>query len=208
MTQHHLIQNVPDLEAVIGAPIEFVRGKIASRLDPLMKEFIQVSPLIFVSTRDAEGQIDISPKGDPAGFVLVDGQDNLLIPERPGNRLAMGFRNILNNGQIGVIFVVPNQRETLRVKGKATLHNDPRMLDRMQVNGKPALLYTQVEVTECFIHCGKAVVRSQLWRPETWDTSDRSIGGRQLASLLGARSETEVQASAARLEAQYRDGLY
>ncbi|MBW8755012.1 MAG: pyridoxamine 5'-phosphate oxidase family protein [Sphingomonadales bacterium] len=208
MTQHHLIQNVPDLEAVIGAPIEFVRGKIASRLDPLMKEFIQVSPLIFVSTRDAEGQIDISPKGDPAGFVLVDGQDNLLIPERPGNRLAMGFRNILNNGQIGVIFVVPDQRETLRVKGKATLHNDPRMLDRMQVNGKPALLYTQVEVTECFIHCGKAVVRSQLWRPETWDTSDRSIGGRQLASLLGARSETEVQASAARLEAQYRDGLY
>ena len=208
MAEQHLIRNVVELEAVVGAPMEFVRRKILSRLDDLMKEFIQHSPLVFVSTSDCDGQVDISPKGDPAGFVRVDGKGNLLIPERPGNQLAIGFRNILHNGRIGLIFVVPNQQETLRVKGTATLHRDPDVLERMQVNGKPALLYTYVEVEECFIHCGKALIRSQLWQPETWDTSNRSIGGRQLASVVGARSEQEIRESAARLEKLYDDGLY
>lgn len=208
MDEQHRINDVPDLEAVVGAPIEFVRSKIASRLDDLMKEFVRSSPLIFVSTSDSDGQVDISPKGDPPGFVQIDDTGNLLIPERPGNRLTIGFRNILRNGRIGLIFMVPNQRETLRVKGNATLHKDPHVLDQMQVNGKPALLYTHVEVTECFIHCGKALIRSQLWNPETWDTSDRSIGGRQLASVVGARSEKEIGESAARLEKLYTDDLY
>ena len=208
MDAQHQIRDVTDLEAVVGAQIEFVRSKIASRLDDLMKEFIRSSPLVFVSTSDPDGQVDISPKGDPAGFVQVDDKGNLLIPERPGNRLTIGFRNILRNSRIGLIFVVPNQRETLRVKGTATLHKDPQILEQMKVNGKPALLYTHVEVTECFIHCGKALIRSQLWRPESWGESSRSIGGRQLASVVGARSESEIEESAARLEKLYTDDLY
>ena len=208
MDAQHQIRDVAGLEAVIGAPHPFMRTKIVTRLDALMIEFVRKSPLVFVATSDAEGGIDVSPKGDPAGFVLVDEECNLLIPERPGNQLTIGFRNILGNGRIGLIFVAPNQRETLRVKGRATLHKDPEMLRGMTVNGKPALLYTHVQVDECFIHCGKAMVRSQLWKPDTWNTAARSIGGLQLASVVGARSEEELKASAIRLDAMYRDQLY
>lgn len=208
MNDDNLIVSEAHLEAVIGAPMEFVRRKIVHQLDGLMREFIAQSPLVFVATSDPQGQVDISPKGDPAGFVQVDHDGNLLIPERPGNQLAIGFRNILGNGRIGLIFVAPNQRETLRVKGTATLRTDPEILQSMQVNGKPALLYTHVAVSECFVHCGKAMVRSALWHPDSWYPASRSIGGRQLASVVGARTEQEVATSAARLEGLYKDGLY
>ena len=202
------ITDIAQLEAVVGVPHEFMRCKIKNQLDDLMKEFIGLSPLVFVATRDETGEVDVSPKGDPFGFVQVDSNGNLLIPERPGNQLAIGFRNILATGNVGLIFVVPNQRETLRVKGKATLRRDPEVLQSMTVQGKPALLYTYVEVTECFVHCGKAMIRSNLWKPELWPSSERSIGGRQLASVVGARSDEEIAASAIRLEGLYRDGLY
>jgi len=203
-----MIRDVAELEAVTGTPNPFVSRKIVKQLDPLMIAFIQASPLVFVATSDAAGDVDISPKGDPAGFVQVDEQGNLLVPERPGNQLTIGFRNILGNGRIGLIFVAPNQRETLRVKGQATLHRDPEILRKMAVNGKPALLYTYIEVEECFIHCGKAMIRSQLWKPESWNAASPSIGGLQLASVVGARSQPELEASAARLEGLYQHQLY
>jgi predicted pyridoxine 5'-phosphate oxidase superfamily flavin-nucleotide-binding protein len=138
----------------------------------------------------------------------VNEAGDLLVPERPGNQMAIGFHNILSNGRIGLIFVAPNQRETVRVKGRAMLAKDPEILKLMQVNKKPALLYTHIEVEECFIHCGKAMVRSQLWNPASWDAEGRSIGGLQLASIVGARTESELNASAARLESAYKDKLY
>ena len=101
----HLITDEAELETVLGAPMEYVRGKILPRLNEAMIEFIRRAPLIFVSTIDARGQPDVSPKGDPDGFVEVDGAGNLLIPERPGNNLTFGFRNILRNGMVGLIFV-------------------------------------------------------------------------------------------------------
>lgn len=208
MDEENHIRDLAQLEAVIGSPHPFIKSKILKRLDALMIEFIRKSPLVFVATSDAAGGVDISPKGDPAGFVKVDKLGNLLLPERPGNQLTIGFRNILGNNGIGLIFVVPNQRETLRVKGRAMLRKDPEILQQMQVNRKSALLYTHVEVEECFIHCGKAMVRSQLWKPEAWDTANRSIGGLQLASIVGARSEPELEASAARLENAYKNQLY
>jgi len=208
MDDQHRIADIAALEAVTGTPNDFIRRKIVPRLDPLMVEFIARSPLVFIATSDAEGAVDVSPKGDPAGFVRVTADGSLLIPERPGNQLTIGFRNILGNGRIGLIFVAPNQRETLRVKGRATLHKDPALLADMQVAGKPALLFTHVAVEECFIHCGKAMIRSQLWQPESWDAPGRSIGGLQLASVVGARTEEERTASAARLEKLYVDGLY
>ena len=208
MDDQYRIRDVAGLEAVTGTPHPFVRKKIADRLDELMIEFVGKSPLVIAATRDGDGGIDVSPKGDPAGFVRTDEGGNLLIPERPGNQLTIGFRNILHNGHIGLIFVAPNQRETLRVKGRATLHKDPEVLRGMEVNGKPALLYTHVVVEECFIHCGKAMVRSRLWDPASWDSSARSIGGLQLASVVGARSKEEIAASAERLNALYADHLY
>lgn len=207
MNDKFRINSEQELEEIIGEPMEFVRVKISSQLDEVMKEFIRRSPLIFVSTIDEDGHVDVSPKGDPNGFVSIDESGNLLIPERPGNKLTFGFRNILRNGELGLIFMVPNQRETLRVKGIATLHNDPDVLTQMKVNGKPALLYTHVEIAECFFHCGKALVRSRLWQPESWGTAVDSLGARQF-STLGGGGEEAYRATKEKLEKSYKDELY
>lgn len=203
----HAITDMCALEAIIGAPMEVVRAKVGVRLNDAMREFIRRSPLAFVSTIDANGHVDISPKGDPEGFVRIDARGDLLIPERLGNRLTFGFRNILGNGRIGLIFVIPNQRETLRVKGIATLHNDPDLLREMAVNGKPALLYTRVEVRECFFHCGKALIRSKLWETQGRDADARSIAARQFASQH-VPDEEAVRRTEAALEQSYNDELY
>lgn len=209
MESKYIIKNESELESVIGPPMDFVRAKVLTHLDEVMKEFIRRSPLVFISTIDANGRVDISPKGDPCGFVKIDAAGNLLIPERPGNRLTFGFRNILGNGQIGLIFIVPNQRETLRVKGIATLHNEPGVLAELQANGKPALLCTYVEVKECFMHCGKSLIRSKLWQPQSWDTSMDSLGARQLAPVLGGdASEDSIQKTQELLDKAYTDELY
>jgi uncharacterized protein len=118
-----------ELEALVGEPMEFVRMKVRDRLDDAMRTFIEHSPLAFISTIDEHGHVDVSPKGDPPGFVRVDDKGDLLIPERLGNRLTFGFRNILRNQEIGLLFVVPTERETLRVKGRASLHHDADILE-------------------------------------------------------------------------------
>jgi hypothetical protein len=203
----HLIADEAALRAVIGEPMEFVRAKVLSSLNEAMQEFIRQSPLIFLSTIDDAGNPDVSPKGDPAGFVEIASEGDLLIPERPGNRLTFGFENILDNGRIGLIFVVPNQLETLRVKGRASLHDTPDVLRQMEVHGKPALLYTHVRVEKCFFHCGKALVRSHLWQPEKWAQEQRSIAARQLMQAKPVDEEAIRQTEAA-LERSYRDDLY
>lgn len=209
MDDKYRIKDESDLESVIGSPMAFVKEKILSQLDEVMKEFIRQSPLVFISTIDAKGHVDVSPKGDPSGFIKIDPTGNLLIPERPGNRLTFGFRNILRNGEIGLIFLVPNQRETLRVKGIATLHKDPELLAELQANGKPALLCTYVEVKECFMHCGKALIRSKLWQPQFWDSSTESLGARQLAPVFGGGAgEDSVRKTEALLDKAYNDELY
>lgn len=210
METKYIIKNESELESVIGPPMD-VREKILPQLDEVMKEFIGKSPLVFISTIDANGHVDISPKGDPCGFVKIDASGNLLIPERLGNRLTLGFRNILRNSEIGLIFVVPNQRETLRVKGVATLHNEPSVLAKLQAKSKPALLCTYVEVKECFMHCGKALIRSKLWQPQDWDASTVSLGAKQLAPVFGGNgdaSEDSVQRTQSLLDKAYTDELY
>lgn len=209
MEDKYLIKNEQQLESIIGPPMEFVKAKVLTQLDEVMRDFIRKSPLVFISTIDANGHVDVSPKGDPCGFIGIDAAGNLQIPDRPGNRLTFGFRNMLRNREVGLIFVVPNQRETLRVKGIATLHADPDVLAQLQVNGKPALLCTHVEVKECFMHCGKAFVRSKLWQPQSWSTSAESIGAKQLAPVLGGNADEDgVQRTVDLLDKAYKDELY
>lgn len=201
------ITDEAQLRAVIGEPMDFVRAKVGQALNDAMKLFIAKSPLIFVSTIDASGNVDVSPKGDPAGFVEVTEAGELLIPERLGNKLTFGFTNVLRNGRIGLIFIVPNQLETLRVKGRATLHNDPDVLERMKVAGKPALLYTRIQVEECFFHCGKALIRSHLWQPDKWQDERRSIAARQFVPNH-VPDEEGVKRTEAALEHSYKNSLY
>ena len=206
----HAVSRIVDeaaLRAVIGEPMDFVRAKVGAKLNPAMQDFVGKAPLLLVGTWDANDRIDISPKGDPSGFVEVESSTVLLIPERPGNRLTFGFSNILDNGKIGLLFVVPNQRETLRVKGTATLHTDPVVLARMQVQGKPALLYARVEIGECFFHCGKALIRSHMWQPDKWSAETRSIAARQFAGEV-APDAAGVERTEAALKHSYDTTLY
>ena len=207
MQEEYIIQNEQELENLIGEPSDLVKQKLCHALDEPMIEFIDRSPLLFISTEDTNGQADVSPKGDAAGFVSVDTRGRLRIPERPGNKLTFGFRNILRNSNVGLIFVVPNMRETLRIKGRAFLTRDPGLLQQLSAGGKPALLCTVVQVDECFFHCGKAMIRSKIWQPDAWGTYESSLLVRQVAGLMKADEATEKMIEEG-LEASYRDSLY
>ncbi len=200
----HVIDSVESLVAVLGEPHEFLKEKVYSELDGDMQAFIASSTLVMISTLDASGNPDVSPKGDPAGFVRVDGPDVLHIPDRPGNKLAFGFRNLLQNPSIGLLFITPNSRETLRVKGKATLSTDPALLQSMSVKGKPALLATTVQIEECFMHCGKAMIRSGVWQPESWPEKMKSVIARQASRML----EIDESLMESELEKNYQEELY
>lgn len=204
MVNNYQIENVEQLRQVIGARVESVGQKIVASLDDAMHEFIARSPLVFMSTIDENGLADVSPKGDKPGFVQIDDDGNLLVPDRPGNKLILGFENILKNNSVGLIFLIPNTRETLRVKGLASLSNDPDLLERLSAKNKPALLCTKISVTECFFHCGKAMIRSGAWKPETWAQPGKSLMIKSIAKKFSLQ-EGEVESN---LEQSYRDKLY
>jgi len=203
MNKEYTIKNQVELEALLGAPKEAIKQKVISGLDSIMKDFVRRSPLVFIATSDKAGKIDISPKGDAPGFVQIDQSGNLLIPERPGNKLMFGFRNLLENSNISLIFVIPNTRETLRVKGNAVLSNDPALLTNLSAQGKVALLCTFVDVTECFFHCGKAMIRSQLWNPESWAQDEQLM-----ATHFANKNKVDKSLVESNLEQSYRDNLY
>jgi len=205
--ENYEISSHEALNALLGEPHDVVKGKVSHQLDPEMREFIAASSLVFISTFDSKGLPDISPKGDPAGFVHVLDDNTVFIPERPGNKLMFGFRNILENPAIGLIFVVPNCKETLRLKGRAVLTQDPELLASMSVNDKPALLATKVTVEECFFHCGKAMIRSKGWQPESWAGARKSLIAKQVARQMDG-GEDVVELVENELEKNYVEELY
>ncbi|MEL6258562.1 MAG: MSMEG_1061 family FMN-dependent PPOX-type flavoprotein, partial [Pseudomonadota bacterium] len=134
--------------------------------------FINRSPFVLMASFDADGRVDVSPKGDPAGFVKILDDKTLAIPDRPGNRLADTLENLLQRPRIGLIFLMPGKAETLRVNGSAKIVADPALLESMAVKGKPAQLATVVSVEEAYFHCSKCMIRSGLWEPERWPSLD------------------------------------
>lgn len=201
------IRSEEEIEAILGTPADMVKQKVFDRVDEHAAAFVARSPLLMLATSDRDGRLDVSPKGDAPGFVQLDGDRTLLVPERPGNKLAFGFRNILANPRVAMIFVVPGVTETLRVAGRAELTNDPAVLERLSAKGKPALLATRVTVEECFFHCGKAFLRSELWKPEGWPAGVRVNFGKQLAPRLGGGDDVADAIDAAIAEG-YRTRLY
>ncbi|MFT6051551.1 MAG: PPOX class probable FMN-dependent enzyme [Halioglobus sp.] len=196
-----------ELAKIIGSPSDMVKQKISSELDEQMVTFIGRSSLVFISTIDRQGNPDISPKGDPAGFVKVSDNANICIPDRPGNKLLFSFHNLIANPSIGLIFVIPNYRETLRIKGKAILSKDPQLLSSMSVKGKPALLVTKIAVEECFFHCGKAMIRSKTWNPDSWEKHGKSLIAEQVANKFNGGEELSSLVEA-ELEKNYIEELY
>jgi uncharacterized protein len=161
------VDTVAELEEY-GVPEPIVRDKVEHRLADAHREWIAGTPLVFVATASAGGDCDVSPKGDPPGFVRVLDETTLAIPERPGNRRMDGFRNLLENPHAGLLFVIPGRPETLRVNGRARLVTQAPFFDEMVVRSHRPRLALVVTVEEVFFHCPKAFARSRAWKPETW----------------------------------------
>lgn len=161
-----------DLRAIMGTPSTRAVMKVQNSLDAHTRAFIAQSPFLLLATSDTDGHCDVSPKGDAPGFVQIIDDRRLVIPERPGNKRLDGMLNVLANGHVGLIFMVPGREETLRVNGKAWITRDPALLTRCVAQGKAPLVAIGVEIEQCFLHCPKAFIRSRLWNQQAWPAAD------------------------------------
>ncbi len=184
------IESADALRKLIGSPNELVPHKIHRELNARAVEFIGKSSMLMLSTADARGRATVSPKGDPAGFVHVEDKRTLLIPERKGNKLIFTLTNILANAHVGLIFLVPGTCETLRVQGEAELLDDAALCAMVPARGSKALLVIRVRVSECYFHCAKAFLRSELWKPETWPDKMAISFGEEIAESGGIGRES------------------
>jgi uncharacterized protein len=163
------ITTVDELVALVGVPLPRVANKVRRTLHELDREWLAASPFCLVATADENGACDVSPKGDPPGQLAYEiDESTIALAERPGNRRADGYKNVLANPHVGLIFLIPGRGDTLRINGRARLVCDAPFLDDMIVKGHRPILALVVEIEEIFHHCAKAFLRSQLWRPETW----------------------------------------
>ncbi len=200
------ITDAAQLREIIGTPLQRVVEKDRDRLHPEHRAFIAASPFCLVSTSAADGTCDVSPKGDPAGFVQVVDDRTLALPERPGNKRADGYQNVLENPHVGMLFVVPGRGDTLRVNGRATLLADAPYADAMVVKGHRPMIICEVAVEQVFFHCSKAFLRSRLWQPESW-APDAVPSRAEIAHTL-ERPDDTVEELEAYYGEQYSKGLY
>ncbi len=168
----HRVRDLAGLREVIPEPNAAIVGKVRDHLDHHFRGFIDHSPFYLIATSSASGTCDVSPRGDAAGLVRFLDDRTLVLPNRPGNRLADSLRNLTENPHLGLIFLIPGHDDTLRVNGTAWITTDPDLLAQLAAEGKVPSLAIVVEVEEAFLHCQKAFRRSNLWKPETWP--DRS----------------------------------
>lgn len=161
-----------ELRELVKEPPARSWDKDIGRLDEHARTIIAHSPFVLLATSDPDGTCDVSPRGDPAGSVLVLDDHTLVLADRPGNRRLDSFRNLLRNPQAGLLFLVPGMNETLRVNGSTTLVSDAPFFDDLEVKGKRPELAVVVHVRELYMHCAKAFLRSSLWKPETWPDRD------------------------------------
>ena len=188
-----VINSEEQLRALIGTPAELTCAKISNRLNPMTRLFVERSPFLCVATSDLHGHCDLSPRGDPVGFVRILDDRTLLVPERPGNRLADSLRNILVNPHVGLLFIVPGVTETFRVNGRATITVDAELLAPCAVEGKPPALGVLVDIDEAYTQCSKAFLRSHLWDPKHFvDPSTMPTGGQVRRAIQGEGFDAEA----------------
>lgn len=161
-----IVTDVDELYDGARQPYENQKRKIIDHLDPHCRNWIEHSTFLTMATVDRSGNMDVSPKGDPAGFVKVLDDKTLAIPDRPGNHRYDGFRNILETGRVGLVFLVPNRNEVVRVNGHAQVVRDIEIRQELSMKGRVPDYAVIVHVEEAFYHCGKAIIRSRLWHPE------------------------------------------
>jgi PPOX class probable FMN-dependent enzyme len=202
-----IIHTEEQLREVIGLPAPRVANKAIAQIDEHCRAFIAKSPFLLIASSNARGNVDLSPKGDPPGFVQVLDEKTLAIPDRPGNRRADTFTNLLQNPQIGLLFLIPGKQETLRVSGRARIVRDLWLRERCALHGKVPDFALVVSVEEAFLHCAKCVIRSKLWDMGAWPETD------DLASLARividhAKLTDSVAEVQQLIDESYRDRLY
>lgn len=175
-----LVTSEDALRTLVGTPSELALKKQIATLDAHCRDFIAHAPFVLMATSGADGSCDVSPKGDAPGFVRVLDERHLVIPDRPGNKRLDGMRNILGNPHVGLIFLIPGRRETLRVNGRACITQNPDLLGSLMAMGKRPLLAIGVEVEEVYLHCAKAFIRSSLWQPDRWPKVERLATAAQM----------------------------
>ena len=203
------IRDESALRDLIGAPTPLVSGKIAHRLNDLTRQFVERSPFVCVATASPDGGLDVSPRGDPAGFVRILDERTLLLPDRPGNRIADTLTNLLADPRIALLFLVPGVGDTFRVNGTAVVVDDRELLAPSALNGQVPKLGILVTVEEACTQCSKALVRSDLWNPERHvDRSELPSSGAILKVVSDPQLDVE-EYERARAERYARgDGLY
>jgi hypothetical protein len=160
------ITDEAQLREIIGEPTALVVTKISDRLNDLTRQFIERSPFVCVGTASPDGGLDVSPRGDPAGFVRILDERTLLMPDRPGNRIADTLTNLLADPRIALLFLIPGVGDTFRVNGTAEIIDDPDLLADSEVGGKVPRVGLLVSIEEAYTQCPKALIRSELWNPE------------------------------------------
>jgi PPOX class probable FMN-dependent enzyme len=197
------------LRALVGEPLELTRAKVSNRLNVLTRQFIERSPFLCLATSDEHGNCDVSPRGDPRGFVRILDDETLLVPDRPGNRLVDSLQNILKNPHVGLLFVVPGVTDTFRVNGRATLTTDAALLAPCAVEGKLPKLGILVDIDAAYTQCSKAFIRSQLWDPSLHvSPSELPTGGEIHKVLQGETFDAEKYDEERAARYARREGFY
>jgi PPOX class probable FMN-dependent enzyme len=190
------VNSVDELRAIVGHPNSYVANKVGKRLSAVQQDWLAHSPLGFVATTDAQGRVDVSPKGDPPGFVHVIDDTTIAIPERPGNKRVDGYLNVLERPHVGTLFLIPGRGDTLRINGTARILADADYFDAMTVQDKRPILALEIDVEEVFFHCAKAFLRSDAWDPSSWNPT-------ALPSVAKIAQAIKADMSLAELEKYY-----
>ena len=200
-----VIADLSHLQGLYGPAGERSRLKQLDRLDPHCRNFIALSPFLVLATFGADGLGDVTPRGDQPGFVGVEDDRTLLLPDRPGNNRLDSLQNILTNPGVGLLFLIPGVDETLRVNGTAEIRDDADLLARFDVAGRLPRTVLRIRVREAYLHCAKALMRSSLWSPaQQIDRASLPSMGQMLKDQLGwATAETQDE-----MVTRYKSALY
>ena len=202
-----IVSSAEEIKRTLGELSDNQRDKTIDHVDAHIAAWIERSPFVVLSTFDEAGNIDVSPKGDPPGFVKILDKKTLAIPDRIGNHRADTFHNLLDNPRIGLMFIVPQRREVVRVSGSAQIVKDEELLESMAIKNRRPQLAILVRVEEAFFHCGKAMIRSGMWRPEDWGSIE-GLPTYAQAVLDHARPPESLEELKDRFDKNERERLY
>ena len=208
-----VVASEDELRGNYGEPMDIALMKQLGKLDAHCKNFISRSPFLCIGTSAADGKADVSPRGDPPGFVQVLDDNTIFIPDRPGNNRLDTMSNIVANPDVGLLFLIPGFEDALRVNGKAKLVKDEKILERCAVNRKVPTMGIMVEINEAYLHCAKAVRRSKLWKAESQqDRKEMPTLAQmileQVATPEKQPTEEEIKEGDEFVEDNYKTGLY